>query len=255
MGVITGYTAERMLEIEQSTVVDAEVVGDELILEKRDGTTINAGNIKGPQGDPGPLGGIGEAPVNGVAHTRKDADWEPFSPVNEAPIDGKDYGRKDGDWEPVAGPWKLEFNYASAQRPAGFLLEAGLSAREWFVSFAGSGYTVDYHFRFGIMGSDVNATAHLTLPASLLPIVPADTNAFAYDWTGMHRVGNVSARINTDGTVNLPRIRNLLLAGLPEDIDGDGKVMEYDSIYTIGIQMSGTFIRNTMALPNLATYV
>lgn len=45
-----------MLEIEAASIVDGEVVGDDLILTKHDASTINAGSVRGPQGDPGPTG-------------------------------------------------------------------------------------------------------------------------------------------------------------------------------------------------------
>lgn len=48
MAQVTGLTAERMLEIEASSVVDGGVVGDNLVLTKHDGTIINAGNVRGP---------------------------------------------------------------------------------------------------------------------------------------------------------------------------------------------------------------
>ena len=56
MATVTGFTAERMLQIENTTVVDGDVVGDNLILLQRDGTQINAGNVRGPQGIQGPPG-------------------------------------------------------------------------------------------------------------------------------------------------------------------------------------------------------
>ena len=49
MATITGLTAERMEEIEAASIVDGSIVGDNLILEKHDGSTINAGNVRGPQ--------------------------------------------------------------------------------------------------------------------------------------------------------------------------------------------------------------
>ncbi|MET0786513.1 MAG: hypothetical protein ABWY25_07405 [Paenisporosarcina sp.] len=58
MATVTGFTAERMLAIENTTVVDGEVQGDNLILLQRDGTPIDAGNVRGPQGNPGPAGGV-----------------------------------------------------------------------------------------------------------------------------------------------------------------------------------------------------
>lgn len=63
MATVTGLTAARMAEIEAASIVDGEVVGDNLILTKFDTTTIDAGNVRGPQGlqgDPG-ADGVGLA--------------------------------------------------------------------------------------------------------------------------------------------------------------------------------------------------
>jgi len=56
MPTITGYTAARMAIIEAESIIDGDVVGDDLILTRRDGTPINAGNVRGLQGVPGPTG-------------------------------------------------------------------------------------------------------------------------------------------------------------------------------------------------------
>jgi hypothetical protein len=56
MAKVTGFTAERMLVIENETVVDGEVQGDNLILLTREGTPIDAGNVRGPQGPQGTPG-------------------------------------------------------------------------------------------------------------------------------------------------------------------------------------------------------
>lgn len=58
---VTAFTAARMLAIEQSTVTGGRITGDNLILTTRDGTTIVAGSVKGPQGDRGEAGGIWDA--------------------------------------------------------------------------------------------------------------------------------------------------------------------------------------------------
>jgi microcystin-dependent protein len=63
MATITGLTAERMQEIEAASIIDAEIVGGNLILTKHDGTTINAGPVIGP---PGPTGPVGPASVGAV---------------------------------------------------------------------------------------------------------------------------------------------------------------------------------------------
>jgi Concanavalin A-like lectin/glucanases superfamily len=56
MATVTGLTAERMLEIEAASVVDGDVVGNDLFLSKHDGSLINAGNVRGPSGPVGPMG-------------------------------------------------------------------------------------------------------------------------------------------------------------------------------------------------------
>lgn len=56
MATITGFTAERMLVIEKETVIDGEVVGNNLHLIQRGGVVIDAGNVRGPQGVPGTNG-------------------------------------------------------------------------------------------------------------------------------------------------------------------------------------------------------
>jgi len=53
MATVTAFTAERMLEIENNSVVDGDVVGDDLILTRQGGGTINAGSVRGPTGSPG----------------------------------------------------------------------------------------------------------------------------------------------------------------------------------------------------------
>lgn len=50
MATVTGLTATRMLEIEAQSIVNGDVVGDNLILIRHDGETINAGNVRGPSG-------------------------------------------------------------------------------------------------------------------------------------------------------------------------------------------------------------
>lgn len=56
MATVTGLTAERMQEIEDAVIVDADVVDGNLILTKNDGTTVNAGSVIGPTGPAGPTG-------------------------------------------------------------------------------------------------------------------------------------------------------------------------------------------------------
>lgn len=53
MATVNGLTAEYMQEIVDEVVVSGTVVGDELVLEHHDGSTTNAGNVRGPAGSGG----------------------------------------------------------------------------------------------------------------------------------------------------------------------------------------------------------
>jgi hypothetical protein len=54
MATVTGFTAARMQEIEDASVIGAHITGDDLVLETHDGGTIVVGSLRGPQGDVGP---------------------------------------------------------------------------------------------------------------------------------------------------------------------------------------------------------
>jgi len=53
VATVTGLTAERMIAMENATVVSGAVVGSNLILHTKDGGTINAGIVAGPMGPSG----------------------------------------------------------------------------------------------------------------------------------------------------------------------------------------------------------
>lgn len=56
MATITGYTAARMQEIEDQAIVGGTIVGDDLVLNRFDGGTVNAGNVRGATGPMNPDG-------------------------------------------------------------------------------------------------------------------------------------------------------------------------------------------------------
>jgi len=56
---VTSFTSERMLEIENETIVNAALAGDDLILYTREGTPINVGSVRGIQGVIGNTGPVG----------------------------------------------------------------------------------------------------------------------------------------------------------------------------------------------------
>ncbi len=112
MATVTGYTAARMKKIEDESIVDGVVNVNDLILARRDGTLINAGNVRGPQGEglPNPpsdditygrrnglwVPSTQEAPKDGITYARKNGGW--VFAAAEAPMDGKAYARKDFNW-------------------------------------------------------------------------------------------------------------------------------------------------------------
>jgi len=67
MALVTGYTKERMKEIEDETIVDGDIVGTNLILAQRNGVLIDAGVVVGPQGAPGTNGTNGTNGATGPA--------------------------------------------------------------------------------------------------------------------------------------------------------------------------------------------
>lgn len=67
MSTVTGFTAARMLAIENASVVDGDVVGNDLVLTTHGGSTINAGNVRGPTGPAGADAAPGD--VNPTANT------------------------------------------------------------------------------------------------------------------------------------------------------------------------------------------
>lgn len=56
MATVTGFTATRMQAIEDSAIIDGDVIGGNLILTRHDGATVNAGSVIGPTGPTGPTG-------------------------------------------------------------------------------------------------------------------------------------------------------------------------------------------------------
>lgn len=110
MASVTGYTAERMQEIEDAAIVDGNVVGGDLILTRYDTSTINAGSVIGPTGPAGAAGT--SSPTIVTSGTR------PGSPTAGTFIYESDTKRLyvwDGTiWRYVSGKWIC----TSATRPA-----------------------------------------------------------------------------------------------------------------------------------------
>jgi hypothetical protein len=88
MATVNVYTAERMAAIEAASVVDGDVIGDNLILERNDGTTIDAGNVRGPQGAQGIQGVPGVDGLNAAFLVRAASPGTNISRSGTQTIDG-----------------------------------------------------------------------------------------------------------------------------------------------------------------------
>ena len=69
MATVNGYTAEHMDSLMAENIVDGSISGDNLILEKRDGTTVNAGNVRGPAGTDAAPGSVAVAADTTIVRT------------------------------------------------------------------------------------------------------------------------------------------------------------------------------------------
>lgn len=67
MATVTGYTAAKMQEIVDATIVDGSVVAGHLILIRSDASELDLGQVQGEQGIPGPVGPAGPAGAVGPA--------------------------------------------------------------------------------------------------------------------------------------------------------------------------------------------
>lgn len=82
MTQVTGYTSARMKEIEDSSIVNGVVTGDNLFLTRHNGATINAGNVRGPQGVAGQADGMSVI----VASVESQPSWNVSNANNDAAI-------------------------------------------------------------------------------------------------------------------------------------------------------------------------
>lgn len=187
MAQVTGFTAERMKQIEDETVVDGEVIVDNLVLKTREGTEINAGNVRGPrgitglegpmgpqgpQGDPGPQGIQGPAGPTGPSIIQVCTSiTRPAAPAVGQKIFETDTGKELTWYDPpgaaVAGwypiwnaLWGRMGRVIKTTNDVGF---TGGSVNDWpgmsllFSALAGRIYRAHYHVRVASAGPGLAA--------------------------------------------------------------------------------------------------
>lgn len=94
MATVTGLTAERMIEIEDASVVSGTIVTNDLILTTHGGSIINAGNVRGPVGPQGPavtnLDSVGDvvspSPTIGDLLTWNGSSWVNTPPASQIAV-------------------------------------------------------------------------------------------------------------------------------------------------------------------------
>lgn len=253
MGTVTGYTAAHMQELVDENIVDGHISGNNLILEKRGGGEINAGNVRGAQGVPGPPGDLSDSPHDGHKYMRKDGLWVQ---LYETPTDGKKYAVKDNALVEVERIWKLEFANGGAAPPAGFSLGALTAGAAWSVSFVGVGKVVHYKLVFAIDGTAVSNSPRMTFPAELRPVVEDNSiGLFTYIGYGGPSESTSLCIYGTDGTILTPQVVPGLMGSEPSGDFAEGKITVYDGSKSVKVFLSGTYIRASSDLPSTAAWI
>lgn len=172
---VTGLTKDRMITMENNTVIDGNIVGNNLHLITRGGATIDAGNVRGPTGA---TGAAGSGHIICTSTTR---------PALVAADEGKTIYEKDTDlvktW--TGSRWKLEDHIlcTSATRPAVVLADEGVVIRESDTNleytWSGSRWMIQPRI---ICTSSTRPTG-LTTGDEGVQIYETDTN-LEYTWVG-----------------------------------------------------------------------
>lgn len=254
MATINGFTAEHMQAIKDGVIVSAAIVGNDLIFTKYDGSTLNVGDVRGPQGIQGPEGSVEEAPLTGDYYLRKDGEWDLIDLFLPAE-DGLKYSFRDGAWVRADRPWKLTLNQDDTVVPTGFSATGFFAGANWYVRITGSGYNVNYNFEFSIDGGAVGSTARLTLPSSLYPITAHTGVAYIADTRSMRTgAGIVATRIDTNGQVKVPQRMQAVLTEVGASI-GEPSVEVQEAGTALLVQMSGSYTRESINIPDVAVYI
>lgn len=254
MATVTGYTAQRMQQIEDESIVDGNVVSGELILVQRNGTTINAGNVVGPQGATGTTGGIAEAPSDDIPYSRRNGAWVPER-AHQAPSDDRLYALRNGTWTRIDRPWKLEFSNNGPTPPAGFSTGTLASMQPWDISFSGYGNTVTVSFTFVSPHSQLNSSPRFTLPTALRPIANLQQVAYLRDTrSGYSATGTAIYWLSATGQLTGPRGQS----GIISTASIGSSAVHRNSVYVtqpLETRVSFTYVRASADLPANASYV
>lgn len=177
MATVTGYTAERMKEIEDSAIIAGVIVGNDLILTRFDGEQVNAGNVRGPQG---PTGSLSDTSIQIVTSSTRPEN--PYTGVMIYETDTAQMFRWDGvQWLFSSGVWLT----TSTTRP-----DYGFNGFQIYETDTKRYYThdgVDWVYSGGV--TLCTSLSRPAFPFTGLSIYETDTKK-SYTWNGTSWVQN-----------------------------------------------------------------
>ena len=168
MATVTGYTAERMMEILNETIKSLQVVGNNLIATKYDNSTVNLGNVRGIQGIQGIQGEVTLAQLNAAILTSETNSGRGLVAFDEVTTH-QSFFFSEGDWVDIAGcsithqftpgryyEFKISGSLRSEEPGAVNNLSLGLrSTTTGSVLVRGTGFTNDVTWLTAINGSRI----------------------------------------------------------------------------------------------------
>lgn len=188
MATVTGLTAARMLAIEAASVVDGDVVVNNLILTKHDGSTIDAGNVRGP------TGATGTSALYGTYAAR---------PAASPALEGQNYYATDKfmRWVSLSSVWVLIGTYA----PQLTSFPSSPVDGQEFVYKADASRPANWRLRWNAATSKWDVTGAVHLFAAIAGGVSVTSAAAAYQTGGPSIVTPVGAkvRVRWGGDINL----------------------------------------------------
>jgi hypothetical protein len=198
MATVTGLTADRMQEIIDSTIVDADVIGGNLILTKDDGSTVNAGSVVGPQGTPGTnASNLGKG--NAFPAGASDGDLFVRTDMVGDPL----YKFTDGAWVISAGGLSKVTTFPPVPTDGDVIVRTDLNGSPLFAYSTENGW--EPQPRMGaVTVPSVRATATASaVPHNVATVVSLPTED--YDTDGMHDLVTNNSRV----TVKTPGIYSI----------------------------------------------
>lgn len=215
MATITGLTADRMAEIEGDSVVDGDIVGDNLILTKKDGTQIDAGNVRGPQGIQGLIGNdlavLNAYQILDVGLANQIRAGRQLAPADftniglSAPIglwNLSDLTDASGSGHPLTNKGAVPFATGINGVAATAAQFVGSAAQALYI--ADTGAADPFRIRTGSWGCWFRTAKRGTFQG--LVTKTSGVNGFKGYWVGVHSGNTIYANVSPDGTSDLAAI-------------------------------------------------